>query len=87
MAKGIINVLFNGEKKQNSEEDYFILDSIDAAQSLIKLQGVKFMEREVGFSVVSVQQFLLDPITKDQLAYRRENKKWVLKEKLKIEKE
>jgi hypothetical protein len=49
-VNGILNlVFFNNERKQFNGKGYFVVADVQAAETLIKLEGEKFSDREISF--------------------------------------
>lgn len=78
-ASGITNLIFFTNEKGFNGKGYFIVNSIQAAEDLVKLEGEKYADREISFDVDNVEDFLLTPLEPNELAEFKSVKKYVNK--------
>jgi hypothetical protein len=78
-TSGITNLIFFNNEKGFNGKGYFIVNSIQSAEDLVKLEGEKYADREVSFEVDNVEDFLLTPLEPNELAEFKSAKKYVNK--------
>ena len=65
---GVLNVIcLVNEKQQFTGNGYFVVEDMRSGESLLRLEGEKYNSREVSFTLEDVEEFLLDPITNEEL--------------------
>lgn len=50
-VNGIINIIFDIENNKRNGEGHFIMNGKDNAEVLVRLEGVKVLDRDVHFEV------------------------------------
>jgi len=50
-VNGIINIIFDTENNKRNGEGHFIMSGKDNAEVLVRLEGVKVLDRDVHFEV------------------------------------
>lgn len=62
-----MNIIFDTENNRRNGEGHFIMSGKDSAETLVRLEGVKVLDRDVHFEVEPLDDLVVDPIKEKDL--------------------